>query len=136
MLHLTRKVDLFHLRGQSDQPLVVGRPKKNKGIGFMKTPKGLEDNETSACKLQGLEVAKVIDGIYRQGKISGLHTNRDEVIVYHVTFIGTEIKQELSLAEALHANQFYQFRLSQGEIEDIFQVRRPAAEPPLVVGFV
>ena len=77
------------------------------------------------------QVAKVIDGIYRQGKISGLHTNRDEVILYHVTFIGTEIYQELSLAEALHANQFYQFRLSQGEIEEIFQVR-PAAKPQLV----
>ena len=97
----------------------------------MKIPTGLEANETSAVKLQGLEVAMEIDGIYRQGKISGLHTNRDEVILYHVTFIGTEIYQELSLKEALNANRYYHFRLSQGEIESIFQVN-PAAELPRV----
>ena len=112
VLHLTRKVDIFHLRGQSDQPLVVGSSKKSEGVGFMKIPKGLEDNEINAVKLQGQEVAKVIDGIYRQGKISGLHTNRDEVILYHGTFIGTEIYQELSLVEAHNANQYYQFRMS------------------------
>ena len=101
----------------------------------MKIPKGLEDNEINAVKLQGQEVAKVINGIYRQGKISGLHTNRDEVFLYHGTFIGTEIYQELSLVEAHNANQYYQFRMSQGEIYDIFQVR-PVTEPPLVVEFV
>ena len=53
VLHLTRKVDLFHLRGQSDQPLVVGSSKKSEGVGFMKIPKGLEDNEINAVKLQG-----------------------------------------------------------------------------------
>ena len=81
------------------------------------------------------QVAKVIDGIYRQGKISGLHTDRDEVILYHVTFIGTEIYQELSLLEALNANRYYHFRMSQGEIEDIFRIQS-VTEPPLVIGFV
>jgi hypothetical protein len=98
--------------------MVVGRPSKSQGIGFMTIPKGLEDNELSATRLQGLIVAKMIDGIYRQGKISSLYTNRDRVIKYEVTYLGTDISDEFTVQEALEANQYYKFRMNQGEIED------------------
>ena len=65
-------------------------------------------------------MAKKIDGIYRHGKISGLHTNPEELIVYHVNYIGTNIYEELLLEEAVVANQYSNFRIHQGEIEDKF----------------
>jgi hypothetical protein len=98
--------------------MVVGRPSKSQGIGFMTIPKGLEDNELSATKLQGLPVAREIDGIYHQGKISNLYTNRYKVLKYEVTYLGTDISEELSLQEALEANRYYRFRIDQGEKED------------------
>jgi hypothetical protein len=110
--------DLDLLRGYADQPVVIGRPSKNQGIGFMKIPKGLEDNEFSATRIQGLPVAKMIDGKYQYGRISSLYTNRDMVIIYQVTYIGTDISDEFLLQEALKANQLYRFRMKQGEIED------------------
>jgi len=116
--HLLKIKDLDFLRGCADNPMVVGRPSKSQGIGFMTIPKGLEDNELSATKLQGLPVAREIDGIYRQGKISCCYTNREKVIKYEVTYLGTDISEELSLQEALEANQYYRFRIDQGEKED------------------
>ena len=110
--------DLDSLRGCADNPMVVGRPSNSKGIGFVTIPKGLEDSETSATRIQGLIVAKMIDGIYHQGKISNLYTNRDRVIIYQVTYIGTDISDEFKVQEALKANQYYKFRMDQGEIED------------------
>jgi len=110
--------DLDSLRGYADQPMVVGRPSKSQGMGFVTIPKGLEDSEYSATRIQGSEVAKMIDGIYFQGKISSLYTNRDRVIKYEVTYIGTDISDEFTLQEALVANRYYKFRIDQGEIED------------------
>jgi hypothetical protein len=103
--------DLDLLRGYADQPVVIGRPSKNQGIGFMKIP-------FSATRIQGLPVAKMIDGKYQYGRISSLYTNRDMVIIYQVTYIGTDISDEFLLQEALKANQLYRFRMKQGEIED------------------
>ena len=115
--HLMGIDDLYRLRGGADYPMLVGRPQKSLGIGFMRIPKGLEDNETSATMLQGLVVAKVVDDIYRQGKISEIYENRDNHLVYRVTYLGTKIKEEFSLDEARAANVYYKFRLDQGEKE-------------------
>jgi len=59
--------DIFLLSGRHDAELLTGRPRKNIGQGFIRMPTKLHQNETSeGTTLQGLEIAKVIDGWRRQ----------------------------------------------------------------------
>jgi hypothetical protein len=59
--------DIFLLSGRHDAALLTGRPRKNIGQGFIRMPTKLHQNETSeGTALQGLEIAKVIDGWRRQ----------------------------------------------------------------------
>lgn len=118
---------IHELRGRHDAALLTGRPRKGIGQGFIRLPKNLMSNETSGgTTLQGLEVAKRIDGHDRFAKINQLHLDREEEYSYHVTWAPTTtlspLKEQLELREVLECSRYFLWLHDIAERNDIFHV--------------